>query len=312
MDTTTTNDYEATRAACREEMDGASVTMSQAAREMGRGVSQGTLSSWLSGKYSGDVAAVTRRIRRWLDTRREAAARDMQDAGLDRFVHLGVAEEIELALAHGQATADIVCIHGRSGAGKTTALCHYRDSRAGVIYTSMTDTVRSQAGMLGRVSAAVGAGTGHKSALDAETAIIERLEGRRALLIVDEAHHLPPALQDELRCIRDIAKVGLALAGDDSLWMTLAGSRRCDQIVGRIGVRVSLGRPPEADVLELVTNILGGPPGEAGSTLALEAAARPGGLHALRRLLARAFVTARFAGRDRITEEDLAAAEVAA
>ena len=312
MDTIQTTDYQAARAACREEIEGAGISMSKAAREMGRGVSQGTLSQWLSGSYAGDVAAVTRRVQRWIGTRREGAERDMQDAGLDRFVRLGVTEEIELALAHAQAAADIACIHGRSGAGKTTALRHYCDSRSAAIFLAMSVAVRSPAGMLARVSAAVGAGTGHTSALAAETAIIERLEGRRALLVVDEAHHLPPALLDELRCIRDIAGVGLALAGDDSLWMMLAGSRRCDQIVGRIGVRVALGRAPDADVLELVTSILGGPPGTAGAEIAIEATAKPGGLHSLRRLLARAYVSAKFAGRDLITEDDFRAVERAA
>ena len=87
---------------------------------------------------------------------------------------------------------------------------------------------------------ALGAGAVHRSALAAETAIVDQLRDRDAILIVDEAQHLAPPFLDELRCIRDIARCGLALAGDDLLWTALKGCRCCKQIVGRIGGHVHL------------------------------------------------------------------------
>ena len=111
---------------------------------------------------------------------------------------------------------------------------------------------------------------------------------------------------------RDVGGCGLALIGGDDLWTTLASSRRCDQIVGRIGVRLPLGAPAQADVLDLAAGILGRRPG-AGESKSLIAAARcAGGLHALRRLMARAWVSCQAAGRDRIEAGDLELATEAA
>ncbi len=307
------DDYEATVAACRAELDAAGLSIAQAAHEMGRGASNATLSKWLRGVYEkGDVPAVTARVATWLQTRAEAARRDMAAAGLDRHVGLGVTEEIEAALGHAQATGDVVLVHGRSGCGKSWAAARYCTGRTAAYRLSVTDAVVTLAGLLGRVAHAVGAGAEHPSALAAETAIVSRLENRGALLVVDEAHHLGPRLLDELRCIRDLAGCGLAMIGGDELWAALASSRRCDQIIGRIGIRLPLGLAAEADVLELARGVLGRAPAKAERKHLIAAARGAGGLHALRRLFARAWVLARAAGHERIAAGDLAAAAEAA
>ncbi len=302
------DEHEAAVAACRAEMAAAGLSISDVAREIGAGVSTGTASKWLRGVYEGDVAAVTARVRAWLRTRGEAARRSMSAAGLDRHTPLGVTEEIEAVLAHAQAAGDVVLIHGRSGAGKSWAAARYCGSRTPSFRVVMTGAVVTLAGLLARVAAAVGAGDRHGSALAAETAIVARLQGRGALLVVDEAHHLSARLLDELRCIRDLAGVGLALVGGDELWAALAGSVRCDQIVGRIGIRLPLGAPPDADVIDLAASVLGRRPEGAEAKRLVAATRGAGGLHALRRLLARAWIFARAARRDHITAADLQAA----
>lgn len=289
---------QATRAACRATMETDGLSIAAAAREIGRGCSQATLSQWLSGTYSGDVEGVTKRVRRWLVTRAELATHDLSAAGLDRHVPYQPTAPVHHALTYAQAHGDIACIHGRSGAGKTTALKHYAETHSGVRYVAMSGAVRSVAGMLREVAGAAGAGDLHRSALDAERAIVAALTGRSALLIVDEAHHLTPALLDELRCIRDRAGCGVALAGHDSLWAVLAGSRCCDQIVGRIAAHVALQQPADEDVTDLVSRIIGRRPEGAAVRCLVKTARGPGGLHALRRLLGRAAAVARSHERD--------------
>ena len=302
---------EAAVEACRAEMEATGLSRAQAAREMGRGVSNATLSKWLRGIYEGDVPAVTDRVVAWLATRAEKARRDMGAAGLDRYAELGVTEEIEQVLGHAQATGDVVLVHGRSGCGKSWGMARYCSGRAATHRLAVTGAVVTLAGLLNRVSAVTGAGWGHRSALAAETAIVTCLEGRGALLCVDEAHHLSPRLLDELRCIRDMAGCGLALLGHDALWNTLAKSDHCDQIVGRIGIRLPLVPASDADVRALARQVLGRAPAK-GELKQLHAAARgAGGLHALRRLLARAWVIARAGGRA-IGADDIAAATEAA
>ena len=297
-----------TLAECRAVMESCGLSIADVARAIGTGCSAATLSQWLAGKYGGDVAAVTARVRRWLDTRAELAAHDLSAAGLDRHVPYKATAQVHTALAFAQAEGDIVCIHGRSGAGKTFALRHYAETHTGASYVAMTGAVRTMAGMLGAVAEAVGAGDVHRSARAAENAIVSQLTGRAALLIVDEAHHLTPALLDELRCIRDITGCGLALAGHDTLWMTLAGSRRCDQIVGRIAVRLPLAAPADDDVLDLAERITGFRPEGAAAEAVLAAARSPGGLHAARRLFARGLMVARADGRATLRPGDIAAA----
>ena len=105
------------------------------------------------------------------------------------------------------------------------------------------------------------------------TVVIPRLEGRGALLAVDEAHHLAPRLLDELRCLYDMSECGLALIGGDELWSSLAGDRRCARVIGRIGIRLRLGAAAEADVLDLAAGVLGRRP-EKGEAKRLIASAR--------------------------------------
>lgn len=304
-----TNSYQATRAECRATMEAGELSIADVARAIGRGCGQSVLSQWLAGKYAGDAAAVTARVRRWLDTRAELATHDLSAAGLDRHVPYGPGARVRQALAYAQAEGDLACIHGRSGTGKTTALQRYAETHSAAFYVAMTGAVRSLAGMLDEVAAAVGAGECHTSALAAEKSIVRHLTGRDALLIVDEAHHLTPILLDELRCIRDIAGCGLALAGDDTLWTTLAGSRRCDQIVGRIGARLPL-TAPDSDVLELAERIVGFRPEGAAAKRVLATARSPGGLHALRRVFARAITLARADSQDAVRAADIEAAAV--
>ena len=301
-------EFEKVRAEAREEMDAANLSLSKTAREIGKGVSTTTLSKWLRAMYEGDVSEVTERVKLWIDTRREAARRDMRPAGLDRHVDLGVTEEVEAVLSHAQAARDVVLIHGRSGAGKSWAAARYCAHHTAAYMLTATGAIATLPGLLSRVAHAVGAGEKHPSGLAAETAAVQRLEGRGALLVVDEAHHLSPRLLDELRCIRDLAGCGLALIGGDDLWTALASSRRCDQIVGRIGVRLPLGLITEMDAIDLCAGVLGRRPAAAEAKLFLQTVKGAGGMHAVRRLLARSWTLARSQGRERITGDDVAAA----
>ncbi len=302
------SDYAATVAACKAEMKAAGLSIAKAAHEMGRGVSQSVLSKWLRGIYEGDVPKVTERVSLWLSTRAEAARRDLAAAGLDRHVDLGVTEEIETALGHAQATGDIVLVHGRAGRGKSWAMERYCAGHTAAYGLAMTEAVQTLSGMLGLVAEVVGAGGGHPSALAAETAIVERLTGRRALLCVDEADLLRPRLLNQLRCIRDRARCGLALLGRDPLWKTVARSERCEPIVGRIGIRLPLAATAEADILDLARGVLSRAPTKAERDHLLGVARGDGGLHALRRLFARAWVLARAGGNRGISAGDIAAA----
>ncbi len=296
-------DTAATMRAVAAEM--AACGLSQAVTARGLGVSSTTLHRWLKGDYEGDVARVSAKARAWLETRSEARALTLTPAGLDTHAGLSLTEEVMAALAHAQATGDVVLIHGRSGAGKSWALKSYAAARAQVTVLTVTCGITSLHGLYGRIARGLGAGGRFVSALEAEDAILARLEGRHALLAIDEAQHLSARLIDALRGLRDLSGCGLALLGDETLRMTLG---RCPQVTGRIGVRVGLGVPGEADVTTLLETVLGRTPSGAERRCAQAAVAAPGGMHALRRLMARAFMIARADERTAITPDDIAAA----
>ena len=249
----------AVRAACREVMEAAGLSIARASREIG--LANVTLSRWLRGSYPGDVPKVTARVSFWLQTRREGAAHSLAGTGLDRLAVTGASAEIADALSHAQASGNIVLVHGPSGRGKTRTAVHYRAARTGVACLSATGAMVTMPGLLGCVLEAVCEYRERGSALEAERAIVESLRGRGALLMIDEAHYLRACLLDELRCIRDHAGRGLALIGNDGVRMTL---ERRPRILGRTGMRVDLRHLAERDVAAIaMAGPLGCRPGKA-------------------------------------------------
>ena len=143
------------------------------------------------------------------------------------------------------------------------------------------------------------------SALEAESAIIDRLRDRSALLVVDEAHHLRDKLLDELRIIRDRSGCGLALVADKTIEIALA---RCAQVDGRIGIKLDLTMQAVADIEDIIAGAIGRKPSKAELKTLDEIGRGPGGLRALRRLLGRAWMVAQGDGHDDITASDIDAA----
>ena len=296
------------RTACRAAMDSAGLSIAQASREIGDGVSAATLSRWLRGIYDGDVAAVAERIEAWLLTRRAGDALSLAKAGLDKHAETDAATMIDDALSYAHWSKDIVLIHGPSGRGKTRAAERYRATHSGVFYMPATRAMTKMAGLLSCLGEAVGVYPVSVSALNWERAIIARLREGNSLVILDEAHHLRDGLLDELRCIRDIAGCGLGLIGDNAVLMKVG---RCPQILGRTGIRLNLKHLAAADVSAIAEGPLGRVPTKAELKPLVMAARRKGGLHTLRRVLAEAWKLARAEGRESIDTECLLVAVAA-
>ena len=288
MNVTELTNHERTQRQVRLEIAEAALSQSAAARQIG--VSPATLQLWLGNTYKGNIGNVDRKAEAWLTRRSEAAALSTDAAGLDVHRDLVVTDHIVATLTHAQAHGDIAVVHGPSGAGKTSAARHYAETRAGVFMARMTGVVRSMPAMLRIIARAVEAAPLDRSAAAAETAVIERLSGRDALLIIDEAHHLGARLIDELRCIRDLAGCGVALIGDDALVMTL---QRCPQVLGRTCQSVHARPPGEGDIAALIGPILGREANAAEIRTCLAIVQGPGGLHTLRRALQAAWMEAR-------------------
>ena len=291
------------RAAFQIELEHSGLSAARAADQIGRHAS--SITRWLNGTYTGDNEAVAADVERWLDTRTDAAKRSLDGAGLDRHAETTASRQITSALAYAHAAGDIVAIIGRPGRGKTWASERYCAGRTNAFYLAVSSAVFSLPGLLSLVGEAIGAGRHHRSALEAERTIIDRLHDRQALIVVDEAHHLRDKLLDELRIIRDRAGCGLALVADETIRMALA---RCQQVDGHIGLKIDLATQPVTDVEDIAAGVLGRRPSRT-ELKTLNAVGRgPGGLHAIRRLLGRTWMVVQAAGREAFEADDIAAA----
>ena len=293
-------DHERLVRQARNEIKPGRMSKTAAARQIG--VSAATLSLWLSGNYGGNVERIDKKVERWLRYQADSARLDRSSARLDAHCDFDITTEIVGTLANGHVQGDIVLVCGPSGAGKTWAATHYRDTHSATFMVQMTEAVRSISGMLRRIAVAIDAVPRDRSALAAEAAIVEALKGREALLIIDEAHHLSVPLIDELRALRDMSGCGLALIGDKKLQALV---RTCPQVAGRVGASVTATAPRNDDVTLLAASVLGRQPSEGDIEQCCRAAALPGGLHTLRRMLSAAWIDAHNQDQSRISTQHL-------
>jgi len=276
--------------------------LSIAAAARGMGVSSATLSLWLRDTYPGDNAMVERHAQRWLTTQ---ADRQTLEFRLDVHVELAVTMELMTDLATIKANNDCVLIYGPAGTGKTHALRHFAESRSHVCVTTMSPAVTTPAGVLTRIAQALDTGANIHRATRLEDLLAERLKGRGALLCIDEAHHLRPALLDQIRVLYDRAGCSLALVGNEPLWSKLSESDRAAQIVSRVGIQRHLGAPAATDLHTLASALLDRPlnPREQGRITQL--GKRAGGLRAVHKTIRDAYAFARASNRRQPDHDDV-------
>ena len=265
--------------------------LSQARAAQQIGVSDTTLNQWLAGKYPGRTAAVEAKVSRWLDARAE---RSMLPAALPEapaWVETLTARRIAAALSWAQMAADLTVVYGGAGMGKTVSARSYAAGRSNVWIAVMTPAAQSPAACLERTAEACGArparGARPSRAAQIEADLIERLEGSRGLLIVDEAQHLGIRALEGLRGIHDAAGVGLALLGSETVYARMTGGARsaeCAQLFSRIGRRTRLARVAAGDV-EALLAAWGIADCAALRAAALDIARSPGALRGLTKTL---------------------------
>ena len=281
------------------------LTLDEASR--GIGISPTMLSQLRTGTYPSRPERGIGRIDAWLRIREEATL-----LGRPGVAHaeLAVSEEIETLLMHAQAAPACVLVYGAAGGGKTHAARRYTARQSQAWLATMSPAVRTPLALLSRISAAVDVRLhGARSAAAMEDALVGHLQGRAALLIVDEAHHLTQALLDELRCIHDRAGAGLAYVGNEPLWPRLAGGERSAQIVSRIGpYKLRLGLPGAGDAEALAEALLARPIHDTERKVISAVARRAGGLRGIVQTVHAAHAYALGRGAEAIARQDLAAA----
>lgn len=282
-----------------------SITQARISRESG--VSSATVSQFLSRTYPGDLPAMAARLARWLTSLAERTKAAELPAAPTWF-ETGQTQRILATLRYAQLANDMVVIYGPAGVSKSQSCKRYAAVSPNVFVVEMTP---AQAGLTAALKAlyeAVGLKEGNLTAAAMNKLICLRLKGSEGLLIIDEAQHLGHMALDQIRSIHDATGIGIALVGNEQVYTVMTGGTRAaylDRLFSRIGKRLALKAPAEADVDALIKawRI-----DDASCRQQIRAVAqRPGALRVLTKVLRLASATAAAAGRS-LCCDDVAAA----
>jgi len=219
------------------------------------GISSPRLSSFLSGKYKGNVKKTQEIVQSFVDL--------VKERGLYQQSEIEFVPEIEntkmilniVRLTHVQRTIGIIT--GRSGFGKTMALQNYAAEHKDVIYIEV-DSSYSPKVLMQEIHQACGYnGTGHLNKMKKE--IVNKLNGTGRLLVIDQAEYLSDKSLDLLRTIHDKAKIGLLIAGLPKLMENVKGIGGIhEQIYTRIGAALELNPLKNEDMIKLINTYIPG------------------------------------------------------
>jgi DNA transposition AAA+ family ATPase len=171
------------------------------------GYSAPVLSEWVSGKYSGDVESVTRRVNDWMerDARRSKAKRP---AG---YIPTQVAEDMRSIIITADKAGMMAAIVAPSGSGKTFVLKSLEEELNG-LYIRCDDTF-TPSQLLRQIARSMGAKALSHFTYEVQEWVVERLRAKRHVLMLDEAQHLKPKTMSRIRTLHDAAGVTVILVG---------------------------------------------------------------------------------------------------
>jgi len=162
------------------------------------GYSTGTLSTYRTGKYAGDVEKLERRLQEVLGNREEAAtlhqASDYVSTSISRQVY------DTIRICHLKGGLAIEC--GDAGIGKTKAAEKYVDDYPNTsVKVTVNPCLVSITAFLKLLCRRLKVPTGRKDDMWFE--IDEQLRGGKKVLIIDEAQHLPIKTIESIRAFFD-------------------------------------------------------------------------------------------------------------
>lgn len=194
------------------------ISRSDAARDIG--ISDATLSLWLSNKYEGSVANINKDVKNFLEREKEKS----ESATVEiKFIITTTAKRIiEVArLCH--LDREFGVIYGEAGHGKTWAAMEYVKRYPDAILVE-TDPGWTERVIVKKIHRKLGMdGKGNTDGMMAE--IISRLEGTGRFIIIDEAENLNSEVINLVRRIYDHAHIGILLIGMPRLVHNLRGRK---------------------------------------------------------------------------------------
>lgn len=226
-------------------------SQTQIARAIGK--SSATISLYLQGKYTGDVASIDALVSGLIA--RESEKEKSQRIVASYIPTLTSRRGMEVIhLAH--MDGEINVVYGDAGLGKTMMLREYAAKHKDTLlieadpgYTArvVLEELCSRLGLSKR-------GNMH----ELSEACIDALRDSGRLLMVDEAENLPYRALETLRRIHDKSGIGVVLAGMPRLIINLKGKRgEYKQLYSRVGLALNIGDSlPQGDIEAIAVSML--------------------------------------------------------
>lgn len=280
VDKVSPDEAEAVRAEVRTIIAEEGLSQTDVARETGIGYS--TFAAWLNGTYKGHNETQTASVMRWLETRKERKRTHAALPSAPSFVATPTSQAFINTLAFSQAAPDFGVIVGGAGVGKTTALEEYKRRATNVFVVTSEPCHASPNNMMMSIAEKLGLVEQRNAKISG--AIVARLRGAAALLAIDEAQHLSTQALDQLRTIHDLAKCGVVVCGNESVFARLQGGEargaQFAQLHSRVGMRVVQPQPRARDICTIVA-AWGVDPESPEAKLLKTIARKPGALRGL-------------------------------
>lgn len=220
------------------------VSRAKLARMVGK--AQGTISSVLNGSYATSPSSVLRSIR---STFERGIA--MVNGGHEvKMVQTSIFRTVRAACYRAHVYRGFSVVPANVGTGKTVALREYaRQNPSSILIDGLPSMTASVviAAILERAGAIVDKPNPHTQGTLSQRvdAIIKTLKGTDHLLIIDEAETLTAGALEYIRRIRDLANVGVVLAGTERLYSML---RSTQGKFGQISSRVTYWAKPQRNI----------------------------------------------------------------
>ncbi|ODR93551.1 hypothetical protein AUC70_11860 [Methyloceanibacter stevinii] len=213
------------------------------------------LSQWYDGNYKGTIRNVNDDIETWLDSLHEDSATEALIPQQPGFVETPTSARIRDILLYAQLSPEIVIVTAGAGMGKTMTAQHLQKTRPHVHMVTMRPSTKTAHGMMNEFRVALDVPEKNPANLDRALGDKLRRNGRKTLLIVDEAQHLLDDAVNQLRYFFDQFGVGLALMGNEDVFTRFSiakGKANQAQIHRRVGMRFRRMDPTAGDVAAIV------------------------------------------------------------
>ncbi len=221
-------------------------------------VKVGTLSSVLNGKYPSSPSDFIRKVLQAIESHERSAEVSAVPFVPSQFYGLACS-----VCTHARDYKTFGILTAYVGVGKTRSLKEYADNNSNTVLIESPPCMQPT-WMLNAILAALGAplikqGSGMGNNGDRFHSVVQAVKGSNTLIVVDEADKMMPRCLEYLRRIRDMAGIGIVLAGTEMLEAMIRPQHgQFDQVRSRVGMwPKTIQRASRPDMEEVMQHALG-------------------------------------------------------